>query len=67
MQKHDVLLSINGALEWICGIYHDDINSAIACAVLECAPAEYINHKSFIVVDGQWVEYASVLNEEVQV
>ena len=33
MKQHDILINVNGSLEWVCGIYQDDINDAIACAV----------------------------------
>lgn len=56
MKQHDILLEKNGNLEWVCGLFDDDLNAAIACAVLEMAPATYVGHKSFKVVGGEWVD-----------
>ena len=55
MKQHDVLLKKNGILQWVCGLYNDDVNDAIACAVREMAPATYVSHKSFKIMGGQWV------------
>mgnify|MGYP003637556022 CR=1 FL=1 len=55
MKQHDILLEKKGNLEWVCGLFNNDLNDAIACAVREMAPARYVGHKSFKVVCGEWV------------
>ena len=59
MKQHDILVSINGVLEWVCGVFQDDLSRAIADAIECIGKAEYVGHKSYALVNGQWVETAS--------
>lgn len=56
MKQYDILLSIKGELEWICGIYEDEINAAIQAAIELVGAAEYVGHKAYTIMDGAWVE-----------
>lgn len=64
MKQHDILIAVNGKLEWICGMFNDTVNQAITCAISEAREystakvktVEYVGHKSFVVVNGKWEE-----------
>lgn len=56
MNQFDILVSVKGNLEWVCEIFADDLNSAITNAIQEVGKAEYVGHKQFSVIGGQWVE-----------
>lgn len=59
MDLYDILVSIKGELEWVTDIYADDLNRAITDAIQLVGKAEYVGHKHFSVVNGQWVEQKS--------
>lgn len=59
MKQFDILLNIGGDLEWICGIFVDDVNRAIAEAISLVGKARYVGHKGYSVVGGEWVEFCS--------
>jgi hypothetical protein len=59
MKMHDILLNTKRGLEWICEIYADDINEAIAAAIQLEGKAEYVGHKSYRIESGAWVEVQS--------
>ncbi len=58
MKQFDILLSIKGELEWICGLYEDDVNRAIQGAIELVGVAEYVGHREYVIKDGKWVEAA---------
>jgi hypothetical protein len=56
MNMFDILVSIKGKLEWVTEVYADDLNRAITDAIQLVGKAEYVGHKHYSVVGGQWVE-----------
>ena len=58
MTQHDILINTKSGLEWVTGLFNDDLNDAITLAVTEFGPATYVGHKTFSMVDGEWVEVA---------
>jgi len=56
MKQFDILLNISGNIEWITGIYQDDLNQAIQGAISLVGVAEYVGHKEFKIENGAWVE-----------
>ena len=55
MKQYDILISVNGELEWVEGIYQDEIHKAIANAT-DITGGAYVGHKAFIAVNGEWME-----------
>jgi len=57
MKQHDILVSVKGNIEWVCGIFTETVEEAVKCALdVSKRGAKYVGHKSYAVVDGAWVE-----------
>lgn len=56
MKMYDILVSVNGSLEWVTDIYRDDLNDAITDAIQLIGKAEYIGHKAYKLQNGAWAE-----------
>ena len=56
MTQYDILLNIDGNLEWITGIYTDTVNDAITCAIRSVGRARYVGHKVFVLESDGWEE-----------
>ena len=58
VKQFDILVSVKGELEWICEIYCDDLNEAIAAAIEMAGPAEYVGHNAFALINNKWEEWS---------
>ena len=56
MKMFDILIEVKGNLEWVTGIYQDDVNSAITNAIQLFGKGKYVGHNEFNIVNGEWVK-----------
>ena len=55
-KQYDILLSVNGNLEWVWEIYRDNLEEAKADALHLVKGSKYVGFNEFRIIDGKWVK-----------
>lgn len=55
-KQYDILISVNGNLEWVWEIYRDNLEEAKADALHLVKGAKYVGFNEFHIIGGAWVK-----------
>lgn len=58
MKQFDILLSVDGNLEWVTEIHVETLDHAIANAIQSMGAAKYVGHHGYALVGTEWQEFS---------